>query len=108
MEQAPYTSPVSTPPAPHKSSSAGPIIGTTIVIALLALGALYFWGARLSERTQKELPFIPGDDTSAESWAPQSSSSDEATAIEADLNATNMNEFEQRMNADLSAAESDL
>jgi len=106
MEQAPYTSPVSPPPSP-KPSSAGPVIGTIIVISLLALGALYFWGARLNG-VPEELPLIPGDDASAESWAPQQSSSDEAAAIEADLNATNMTEFEQQMDADLNATESSL
>lgn len=108
MEQPLYTSPVTPSSIPQKPSSAGPIIGTTIVIVLLALGALYFWGARLNERVPEELPFIPGDDSSAQSWAPQSSSSDEASAIEADLNATNMTEFEQQMNADLRATESNL
>ena len=109
MDQAPYTPSQTTPvsPAPEKSS-AGPIVGTIIVIVLLALGALYFWGARLNRETPDELPFIPGDDSAAESWVPPSSNSDEAAAIEAELEATNMSEFEQQMDADLSAIESSL
>ena len=109
MDQAPYTSPI--PPAPSQqtpaSSSLGPVIGAIIVILVLGLGALYFWGARLNEQTPDDLPFIPGDGTS-ESWMPQSSASDEAAAIEAELQATNMSEFEQRMNADLEATNEGL
>jgi len=109
MDQAPYTSPI--PPAPSQqtpaSSSLGPVIGAIIVILVLGLGALYFWGARLNEQTPDDLPFIPGDGTS-ESWMPPSSASDEAAAIEAELQATNMSEFEQRMNADLEATNEGL
>jgi len=61
----------------------------------------------LNEQTPDDLPFIPGDGTS-ESWMPQSSASDEAAAIEAELQATNMSEFEQRMNADLEATNEGL
>ncbi|RJQ34897.1 hypothetical protein C4556_01270 [Candidatus Parcubacteria bacterium] len=108
MDQAPYTSPI--PPAPAQqapaSSSLGPVIGAIIVILVLGLGALYFWGAQLNEQPD-ELPFIPGDGTS-ESWMPQSSGSDEAAAIEAELQATDMSAFEQQMNADLEATESGL
>ena len=111
MDQTSYTPPPSPqtppPPAPEKSS-AGPIAGTVIVIVILALGALYFWGARLNEQTPEELPFIPGDGSSAESWAPSTSNSDEAAAIEAELDATSMNDFEQQMDADLSAIEASL
>jgi len=43
-----------------RKSSAGPIIGTIIIIALLIVGALYFWGAHLNEQ-QNPPPYIPGD-----------------------------------------------
>lgn len=107
MEQAPNTSPVTPTPAP-KPSSAGPIIGAIIVIIVLGLGALYFWGARLNERAPDDLPLIPGDETAEESWMPPSSNSDEAEAIQAELEATNMSDFEAQMNADLNATESSL
>lgn len=109
MEQSPYISPINQPQTVSKSS-AGPVIGAIIVIIILALGGLYFWGAQLNNKAADELPFIPGDDPSAMNeegaWMPLSSQSDEAAAIEADLQTTNMDAFEQQMNADLSATES--
>ena len=116
MDQAPYTPPATpSPTEPTQKNSAGPIIGTIIVIVLLALGALYFWGAQLNQQAPDDLPYIPGDESSmtdsrmaAPDWIPPSSNSDEAAAIEADLQATDMNAFEQQTNADLEAANSEL
>lgn len=40
----------------------GPIVGAGIVIVLLIIGALYFWGAALNAKErQAPLPFITGD-----------------------------------------------
>lgn len=97
--------PPQTSPQPEKSS-AGPIIGAVIVIVILALGALYFWGAQLNQEPE-ELPLIPGN-ASNEEWVPPTSSSDEAAAIESDLDATDMTEFEAQMEADLRAIEAEL
>ncbi len=114
MEQAPYTSPIDPVPntEPVSKSSAGPVIGAVIVIIILALGGLYFWGAELNEGPAEQLPFIPGDDgavvesESDAAWLPPSNDSDDAAAIEAELEATNMSAFENETNADMSAAES--
>ena len=84
MEQTPNTSPITQSPPP-KPSSAGPIIGTIIVIIVLGLGALYFWGARLNERVPNNPPLIPGD---------------ESTAMQAEL--------ETQMEADIRTTESSL
>ncbi|OHB18481.1 MAG: hypothetical protein A2854_04340 [Parcubacteria group bacterium RIFCSPHIGHO2_01_FULL_56_18] len=47
--------------------SAGPIVGIIIIVLLLVVGALYFWGAYLnSQNTPDELPLIPGDDSTAQ------------------------------------------
>jgi hypothetical protein len=45
------------------SKSSGPIIGVVIIVILMVLGALYFWGARLNQQDNPEnaLPLIPGD-----------------------------------------------
>lgn len=112
MEQNPYTSPINQQQPndmPSSGSSAGPIVGIIIVIAVLALGAWYFWGS-LEQRPSDELPLIPGDEMSVEneSWAPATSNSDEAAAIEADFNAFDVDEFEAYMNADAEAAASQL
>jgi hypothetical protein len=48
------------PPA-HKSST-GAIVGIVIIITVLIIGALYFWGAHLNtQSTEDALPFILGD-----------------------------------------------
>ncbi|MDZ4226980.1 MAG: hypothetical protein U1D26_00715 [Patescibacteria group bacterium] len=48
------------PPA-HRTS-AGPIIGVIIIVLLLVVGALYFWGSHLnSDNSPDQLPLIPGD-----------------------------------------------
>ena len=57
--------PVSSMPkalAAHEAhtSGTGPIIGVIIIVLLLVLGGLYFWGAQLN-RTTPILPLIPGD-----------------------------------------------
>ncbi len=44
-----------------RSSGAGPVVGIFIVVALLIVGGLYFWGAQLNRDTQQPLPLIPGD-----------------------------------------------
>lgn len=97
--------PRSTSSLPEKSS-AGPVIGAIIVIVILALGALYFWGAQLNQKPDA-LPFIP-DDNTGESWLPPTSHSDETAAIQSDLDATNMAEFEAQMRSDMEAIETSL
>lgn len=94
--------PVSTPRAPI-----GPWVGTVIVIAVLALGALYFWGAKLNQENADQLPFILGNETN-ETWLPEQNDSDDAAQIEAELRATNMNEFESRNSADAEATANGL
>lgn len=46
--------------SPQKPHGAGPMIGTVIVVALLIIGGLYFWGERLNgERAaQDQVPYI--------------------------------------------------
>lgn len=45
---------------PHHKKSAGPMIGTVIVVIMLILGALYFWGEKLNKEAQQyQAPLIP-------------------------------------------------
>lgn len=91
-EPAPLEMPV------EKKSSVGAVIGTVIVILLLILGALYFWGARLNEKSDNPPPYILGAESSGESdtaaGLPPQGSSDEAADIDADIQAMNMSQFE--------------
>src|SRR3989338_2054699 len=112
MEQNPYTPPERQTPTIEETSTnspVGPIIGTVIGIALLALGGWYFWSV-LNDRPSAELPLIQGDvtPTEEESWVPPTSNSDDAATIEAELNTMNMDNFEQYMNADLDAVSSQI
>ena len=59
--RTPETHPDHLLPAGHKSGT-GPIIGVIVIVVMLVLGGLYFWGAQLN-RESEQLPFIPGDAT---------------------------------------------
>ncbi|MEK7509546.1 MAG: hypothetical protein AAB605_02425 [Patescibacteria group bacterium] len=101
------------PPEPPRSSM-GPIAGTVIVIILLIAGGLYFWGAKINNQMNNDVPYIPNDnsmmqdeqpvgelqsDTSA--GLPPQSSSDDVSSIEADLNAMDMSSLESENSVEL-------
>ena len=79
---------------PKKRGGMGPLIGIFIIVVLLLVGALYFWGQKLSqqetvaptEQVEDQAPQSTGD-ASVDALLTQSSS-DELSAIEADLNST--------------------
>jgi uncharacterized protein HemX len=83
----PSPSPTPTPaPAPMKqpsNSSAGSLIALLVILVLLAVGAVYFWGERgadyMSEESNAELDSIN-----------MQSQSDATADIEADLDATDV------------------
>ncbi len=100
--------PIQQSPSPASTTSAtGPIIGAVIVIALIALAGAYVWMQGIGGTT-KEVPYIPSDTSADGSWMPPSNNSDEATAIEAELNATNMDAFDSQMKADINASAESL
>lgn len=76
----------------ENKSSIGSIIATIIIIAIIILGGLYFWGKRIEENKSKEnliTNFTPGVVENMEANSINSvSSSDELNVIEAELNAT--------------------
>ena len=78
-------------PAQRAKGSFGPVIGIVIIIALLVLGALYFWGGSLLQEVS------PTTDT-------QQQASDTTEAIEADLTAAADGSFD----ADLQQLDSEL
>ena len=80
-------------PAPKRESSIGPIIGIIIVIAVLLVGALYFWGQHLSKVDLQEGK--PNEQPNEEmSQVPPVSDSDELSTIEAELSATAIESFD--------------
>jgi hypothetical protein len=90
--------PISQMPPHESKSSIGSIIGTIIVIAIIILGGLYFWGKRIDEARMKEglvsneqVENTPVVDENMEANAIMSvTKSDDLNSIEADLKATNL------------------
>ncbi|MEX2013711.1 MAG: hypothetical protein WD897_02240 [Parcubacteria group bacterium] len=66
--------------------SSGLIIGAVIILAIIILGGLYFWGQRADNEAMI-------DEIGSQS------NSDEAAAIEADLNATDIENIDAELNA---------
>ena len=87
---------------PQKSSVGG-IIGTIIIIALIILGGLYFWGKRIEESKAKENLVTDNSPTQTEVNEANSirsvSSSDDINSIQADLDATNFNNMDTEVNS---------
>ncbi|OHA88065.1 MAG: hypothetical protein A2653_02570 [Candidatus Zambryskibacteria bacterium RIFCSPHIGHO2_01_FULL_43_25] len=79
-------------------SSAGPIIGIIIIIVVLVLGGLYFWGQKLSQEslledssmTTETEAMIESRSAAATRQLRVQSASDDISYIEADLNATEL------------------
>lgn len=95
-------------PVPENKSSIGSIIGTIIVISIIILGGLYFWGKRIDEARIKN-DLVSGQNTE-EKIAPQDeymeanainslNKSDDLNSIEADLKATNLDNLDAELNA---------
>ena len=85
----------------QQKSSIGSIIGTIIIIAVIILGGLYFWGKRIEESkvTQnlvEERPQLSADQMQANSIK-SVTASDDLGSIETDLNSTSLD----NLNAEL-------
>ncbi len=83
----------------------GPVVGIIIVVALLIVGGLYFWGNQIFVRTDKtsSVEDIKGADPVAENLKTQSTS-DEVGSIEKDLQTTDLNNID----SDLKNIDSEL
>lgn len=76
----------------NQHSGTGSLVGAIIIILLLAFGAFYFWGAKLNTGSNNPPPLILGDEAASDesSGLPLQQTSDETAAIEADLQAMNI------------------
>lgn len=85
----------------QNKSGLGSILGIVIIISLIILGGLYFWGKRIEESKLRET--MVGAETQLmteqnEATAIRSvSSSDDLGSIEADLNATNLDNLDAEL-----------
>lgn len=75
-----------------EKKSMGPLIAVIIILALIVIGGLYFLKERSSQKTY--VPIVEQSDGIVESLN-QQGSSDELNSIEADLNATNLDNLDQ-------------
>jgi len=89
----------------ENKSSIGSIIGTIIIIALIILGGLYFWGKRIEEskniQSLTEEPVTEEEIQAERDAIVETNSSDELSSIEADLNATEINNLDSELNVEL-------
>ena len=67
--------------------SVGPLVGIIIIVIVLVIGALYFWGTKINNEAAPETPMAP------------LSESDELNDIGADLSATVINSIDQDIGA---------
>ena len=90
----------------QNKSSIGSIIGTVIIIALIILGGLYFWGKRVEESkstqsamTETTTTDMTNPDQNEVTVIKSMSSSDEVDSIETDLQKTNTTNLDTELNA---------
>lgn len=75
-------------PGGKTNASWGTVIGAIVIIALIIVGAFYFWGMRVSEQRLN---------TSAIEALETQSDSTQAEAIQADLDAQSPDEFDAEL-----------
>lgn len=74
---------------PPQKKSVGPVIGIIIIVLVLIIGALYFWGSTIKP-SQNPDTIIPSDQAGEQDFLSGLSASDEVENIASDLNATNL------------------
>ncbi len=81
---------------PRNETSVGPVIGIVIIVIIIILGGLYFWGSRVNDT-------MINDEALIDSLSVQGTS-DEIADIDADLVGTNL----EGLDADLSSIDTEL
>ncbi len=75
----------------RSGTSAGPVIGVIVILAIIILGALYFWSQRADNEALMTDEVVESIDLQSDS--------DAAAAIEADLDATDIENLDAELNA---------
>ena len=78
---------------PNQGNSAGPVIATVIILVVIILGGLYFWGARSNSTSSGAPEVMSVNEISTQS------SSDDLNSIADDLNSTNVDNLDSELNA---------
>jgi len=87
----------------ENKSSVGGILGTIIIIALIVLGGLYFWGKRIEESknaqklTTDNMPTVEQNATSEAAVIKSINTSDDVDSIDADLKNTKLDNLSQEL-----------
>ena len=76
--------------AQTQKKSVGPLIAVIVILAIIVIGGLYF----LKERSSQKV-FVPTENDAITESLNQQGSSDDLNSIEADLNATNIDNLDQ-------------
>lgn len=77
---------------PHKKSY-GPLIAVVVILFIIIIGGLYFLGQRIGQKPYPDMQNGEIDSITASLNA--QSNSDDLSSIEADLNATNIDNVDQ-------------
>lgn len=89
-------------PPVKKPMSVGPIVGIAIIVLLVIIGGLYFWGQQAKRQAamdaaRMEAETIMNQEDNKRDRLETQGSSDAASAIEADLSATDLNNLDAEM-----------
>lgn len=87
-----------TPQTPSDKKTIGPLVGVVIIILVLVLGGLYYWGQKINTEDQTVSPeTITGADDPLLAELNQQSDADTTAAIETDLNATDLSNIDTEL-----------
>ena len=78
---------------PQSEGSLGPVIGTIIILAVIVLGGLYFWGQRVNNNVMTDTQVQDTVQTIKDQ-----STSDTPADIQADLQATDIDNIDSQLN----------
>jgi len=84
--------------APEKGGI-GPLVGIIIIVAVLIIGGLYFWGAKLAKDEQQSMTAeeIANQEDPQTASLQQQSASDDLSSIEADVHATDLDNLDKEL-----------
>ncbi len=85
----------------QKDSTVGPLIGSVIVILVIIIGGLYFWGTLISsKKVQLESEQKQADQIEAQQIedAAKQSGSDDVNSIDADIRSTDIDSLDSGVN----------
>lgn len=68
------------PPAPQAEKKVGPIVGALIIVLILIIAALYFFGQKLNTEVAPQMDQTPATDISA-----NAASADDVDTLQAEL-----------------------